>query len=272
MAEALRGRSGVVGRRPDRRRRQRPSSASCRRVRLPGQSRVLGPAAAAHSLVRSRREGPGDPMFGRLAPGVTLEEAQAELAAIGAAHGRRLPGDARAPASTRREVHRAVRRRRGRPSSVHWSQFIFVMLLLVLSSNVATMVFARTATREHEIAMRFALGSSRGRILGQFFVEALVLALAAAAVGLARGLRQRLGDASAVGRHRRADPVLARERRLPSVHDGALRSRPRRGRARASSPAWCRRSRPPGRDCRQPATRPRDGRFSADVSAASGER
>jgi len=55
---------------------------------------------------------------------------------------------------------------------------------LVLASNVATMVFARTATRENEIAMRFALGSSRGRILAQFFVDALVLALTATVVAL----------------------------------------------------------------------------------------
>ena len=63
-------------------------------------------------------------------------------------------------------------------------EFLFVMLLLVLSSNVATMVFARTATRENEIAIRLALGASRRHILAQFFVEALVLALAAAVVGL----------------------------------------------------------------------------------------
>ena len=66
-----------------------------------------------------------------------------------------------------------------------WSQLFFVLLLLVLGSNVATMVFARTATREHEIAMRFALGASRGQILAQFFAEALVLAFAATGVGLA---------------------------------------------------------------------------------------
>jgi predicted permease len=64
-------------------------------------------------------------------------------------------------------------------------EFVFLTLLLVLGSNVATMVFARTVTREHEIAMRFALGASRGQIVTQFFAEALVLALAATAVGLA---------------------------------------------------------------------------------------
>ncbi|MGH7444556.1 MAG: FtsX-like permease family protein, partial [Longimicrobiales bacterium] len=64
-------------------------------------------------------------------------------------------------------------------------QLVFVMLVLVLSSNVATLMFARTATRENEIVMRYALGGSRRRIIAQFFVEALVLALIATAIGLA---------------------------------------------------------------------------------------
>jgi len=49
---------------------------------------------------------------------------------------------------------------------------------------VATLVFARTATRGWEIAVRNALGASRGRIIGQLFIEALVLAAVAAVAGL----------------------------------------------------------------------------------------
>ena len=45
-------------------------------------------------------------------------------------------------------------------------------------------MYARTATREAEIAIRHALGASRARIVGQLFVEALVLAAVAAVVGL----------------------------------------------------------------------------------------
>ena len=61
---------------------------------------------------------------------------------------------------------------------------IFLMLLAVVCTNVATLVFARTATRGWEIAVRNALGASRDRIITQLFVEALVLAGVAAAVGL----------------------------------------------------------------------------------------
>ena len=59
-----------------------------------------------------------------------------------------------------------------------------LLVLLVACVNVGTLVYARTATRDAEIAMRFALGASRARIVTQLFVEALVLSAVAAAVGL----------------------------------------------------------------------------------------
>ena len=49
---------------------------------------------------------------------------------------------------------------------------------------MGTLIYARTATREGEIAVRSALGASRARIVGQLFVEALLLALVSAAIGL----------------------------------------------------------------------------------------
>jgi putative ABC transport system permease protein len=64
-------------------------------------------------------------------------------------------------------------------------QGISLMLLAVVCANVATLVFAQTATRGWEIAVRNALGASRGRIATQLFIEALVLAGIAAVVGLA---------------------------------------------------------------------------------------
>ena len=64
-------------------------------------------------------------------------------------------------------------------------QFGAALLLLIIAVNVAILVYARTATRVGEIAVRTALGASRGRIVTQLFVEALVLSGAAAALGLA---------------------------------------------------------------------------------------
>jgi ABC-type antimicrobial peptide transport system permease subunit len=59
-----------------------------------------------------------------------------------------------------------------------------ILLLAVVCVNVAILVYARTATRQGEIAVRSALGASRRRIVGQLFIEALTLAGAAALVAI----------------------------------------------------------------------------------------
>jgi ABC-type lipoprotein release transport system permease subunit len=64
-------------------------------------------------------------------------------------------------------------------------QFAVGLLALIIAVNVSVLVYARTATRLGEIAVRTALGASRGRIVSQLFVEALVLSGSAAAIGLA---------------------------------------------------------------------------------------
>lgn len=63
-------------------------------------------------------------------------------------------------------------------------QFLAVLLLLIACGNVAMLIFARTATRFRELAVRSALGASRIRIVSQVFVETMVLALVAAAAGV----------------------------------------------------------------------------------------
>ncbi len=133
-----------------------------------------------------RREGPALFAFGRLAPGVTLDDARAELATIDAAI-----------AKTHPETNRAVRARVLQFAPSWWemdspevraiiaaARLIMLLLLLVISVNVAILVYARTATRQGEIAVRSALGASRTRIVSQLFGEALVLAALGAAVGL----------------------------------------------------------------------------------------
>jgi ABC-type antimicrobial peptide transport system permease subunit len=64
-------------------------------------------------------------------------------------------------------------------------QSLISMLALIVAVNVGVLVYARTATRQREIAVRTALGASRRRIIGQLFIEALVLSAAASAAGLA---------------------------------------------------------------------------------------
>ena len=134
------------------------------------------------------RTGPAVTVFGRLVPGASTSDARAELEAIGARTAAASP-----------ESHKDLKPRvttyarplaEGRQALIvrtvlYVVSGIFLMLLTVICANVATLVFARTATRGWEITVRHVLGATRGRIVAQLFVEALVLASVAAVLGLA---------------------------------------------------------------------------------------
>jgi predicted permease len=137
-------------------------------------------------LEHSRGEGPDIRIFGRLAPGATLEAAQAELAALG----RRAAADfPRTNEHLRPQVMpyaQSILSLSGTEALLVRSTNIFLVMFLVLvCGNVALLMFARAATRESEIVVRSALGASRGRIVAQLFAEALVLGGVATAIGLA---------------------------------------------------------------------------------------
>ena len=129
-----------------------------------------------------RGEGPSLEMFGRLAPGVTIKQAQAEFAAV-----------AQRTAAARPEGGMPLRpvvvpyTQLGDPA-VMWAlragQLFASALTVLVAINLAILVYARTVTRLGELAVRSALGASRPRILSQLFIEALALAALGAAAGL----------------------------------------------------------------------------------------
>lgn len=128
-------------------------------------------------------EGDAIGVIGRLKSGTTLEQANAEL---------RVLGERAAAAWPATHAHlRPFVARLGQgsetPADIVGLALMVVPSLLVLflaCTTVGTLFYARTAIREGEMAMRSALGASRARIISQLFVEALVLASIAAAVGL----------------------------------------------------------------------------------------
>jgi putative ABC transport system permease protein len=127
--------------------------------------------------------GPAVFLFGQLAPGMQPPQATAEIAAL-----------LSRVAATSPATHQHLRPRVFSYGAQDlgggsWVDFAIthgpvLLVLIVACANVGTLVYARTATREAEIAVRHALGASRARIVGQLFVEALILAAVAAVVGL----------------------------------------------------------------------------------------
>jgi putative ABC transport system permease protein len=123
-------------------------------------------------------------MIGRIAPGVSLTAATDELNAIGAAS--RPPWPANAPALTgpRFELERLkdLTVRDLKPALNLFLAAVLVVLLIACA-NVANLLLARGTARQREIAVRQAIGASRGRLVRQIMAECLVLATAGGAAG-----------------------------------------------------------------------------------------
>ncbi len=130
-----------------------------------------------------REGGPWGLVFARLAPGATLDGAQAELTTIGLMPP--VAGPTNEQFQPRVVPYANAFTGDGPPPWLVRIILLLVTLLLVPPcANVAILVYARTVTRQEEFAARYALGASRGRIVVQLFVEMLVLAVGAAAVAL----------------------------------------------------------------------------------------
>ncbi len=132
-----------------------------------------------------RQGNPALSVFGRLRQGASMESAQAELKTIG----ERAAADSPESHGALRPRVMAYTRPFDGTDDVTWTlvavmQSLATLLLIVVCANVAILIYARALTRQGELAVRTALGASRRRIVGQLFLEALVLAGVAAAGGL----------------------------------------------------------------------------------------
>ena len=131
--------------------------------------------------------GPEIWIFGRLADGIGIERARAELAPIGLRTAADHPETHEHFRPEVVPVTWAFTGMRASFAQIMPVQLIALLLLAVACGNVGTLTLARTASRSSEIAVRSAIGASRSRIISQLFIEALVLSSIAGGVGLLLG-------------------------------------------------------------------------------------
>lgn len=123
-------------------------------------------------------------VFGRLKDGVTVQQAQAEMNLLATALAQRWP-------ETNQGFERMNLQRVGQAYSGGGAQpllylmFAMTVLILVLACvNVASMLLGRASQRTRELAVRAAIGASRGRLIAQMLLESLLLAALGCGVGL----------------------------------------------------------------------------------------
>ena len=124
--------------------------------------------------------------FARLKPGVTLQQAREQMKSIAARIEHDYPQSNKGWSTTVDRfgdifVDESLRRSL-------WVLFVAVgAVLLIGCANLANLLLARGAGREREVAVRSALGASRGRLVGQFLTESVLLAGFGGLVGILVG-------------------------------------------------------------------------------------
>lgn len=153
---------------------------------------MIFPLALDRAAQATANGGFGTPLraFARLKPGVSIAQAREEMEPL-FMHTR----DTTIPSGVRKDVHLSIRSIRDRETQdVQLTAWILLgsvlAVLLIACANVASLMMARGAARERELAVRSALGATRAGLIRQALTESTILSLTGAALGmiLAQGL------------------------------------------------------------------------------------
>ena len=164
-----------------------PSSLACRPDLYRPLASRYSDAERSWSFLRA---------IGRLAPGASIQQAQAELDVenlrLAAEHPSTNRGHGATIASMRESLTRPLR------PTLLFVQIGALLVLLIACANVASLLLARATVRRREFSIRMALGASRGRLTRQIATECLLLGAVSGAIGTvlalaASGVLTRLG-------------------------------------------------------------------------------
>jgi hypothetical protein len=141
-------------------------------------------------LPRNKSSPMGLTILGRLKPGATIQQARAEMEVLYQFTIEERAARSKDPLVRQLKIEldaagnglSIVRDRFGKPLVVLMT--VAGLLLLITCVNIASMLLARGAGREHEMAIRLGLGASRNRLLRQVLTESAVLSFAGTAAGI----------------------------------------------------------------------------------------
>jgi macrolide transport system ATP-binding/permease protein len=150
----------------------------------------LDPLVHPHSQRLRDREDPCCRLFGRLAPGVSMSQAEAEATVL-AAHLRTLH-DPRGDQNTDVAVGALISPGSPFPGKMNAGLRLTIvlimtaagMILVIACANAASLQLARATTRQQELGVRLSLGASRSRLIRQLLTESALLGVLAGGVAL----------------------------------------------------------------------------------------
>src|SRR4051812_18685984 len=152
--------------------------------KFPNNADLWMPLNQVPRLVEQKRDARNIDVFGRLADGVSLAQAQSEMETIA----RTLAGEY---PDTNKGIGAHVmtfnERMNGGPIKLVFLSLMgaVAFVLLIACANVANLLLARSAARAREMSVRISLGASRWRIVRQLLIESVLLSIVSGLLGLA---------------------------------------------------------------------------------------